>query len=80
MKISRCIFCGFENRSADKSFDDYLIHLIIIYQTWYNCIRPHENLDGRTPAEVCTDKKPNKGNVRLVITWNGVLSGYYFTD
>ncbi|MGB7637641.1 MAG: integrase core domain-containing protein, partial [Nitrososphaeraceae archaeon] len=23
------------------------------YQIYHNCMRPHEGLDGRTPAEVC---------------------------
>ncbi len=31
------------------------------YQTWYNSIRPHSNLDGHTPAEVYQNTVP-KGN------------------
>lgn len=49
------------------------------YQAWYNVIRPHSNLDGRTPAEVFSNKQP-KGKAKLVIAWDGVLSGFYFPD
>jgi len=50
-----------------------------IYQTWYNVIRPHSNLDGRTPAEIFTETKPN-GKAKLVSAWDDVLVGYYFPD
>lgn len=49
------------------------------YQAWYNSIRPHSNLDGRTPAEVYQNKA-SKGNPIWVSAWNGVLTGYYFPD
>jgi putative transposase len=49
------------------------------YQTWYNVIRPHSNLDGRTPAEAFMNKTV-KGELVLVTGWNVVLVGYYFPD
>ncbi len=50
-----------------------------IYQVWYNMIRSHSNLEGRTPAEVFNNKQPS-GTAKLVNAWDGVLSGFYFPD
>jgi transposase InsO family protein len=49
------------------------------FSYWYNCVRPDQNLNGNTPAEVwCgqnTQKKSFKQE-RWFEAWNGLLMGY----
>lgn len=50
------------------------------FRTWYNFVRPHQNLDGRTPAEVWQGvdiytSRPKKEY--YFSAWDGLLSGYY---
>ena len=50
------------------------------FRFWYNHVRLHQNLDGRTPAEAWAGvdvfaKKP-KGEFWFE-AWNGLLQGYY---
>lgn len=50
------------------------------FQFWYNHTRPHQNLDGRTPAEVWSGKnifaaRPKKEY--WFEAWDGLLQGYY---
>lgn len=50
------------------------------FRFWYNHVRPHQNLEGRTPAEVWQGKdiftsKP-KGEF-FFEAWDGLLQGYY---
>jgi len=79
-RIERC-FGSFKqkwrlaNLSKTLNFQTELSH----YQIWYNSIRPHSNLDGRTPAEVYQNTT-SKGNPVRASAWNGVLTGYYFPD
>jgi len=51
-----------------------------IFQHWYNYIRPHQNLDGRTPAEAWNGidpyAKPAKQE-RWFEAWDGLLTGYH---
>ncbi len=53
---------------------------LVQFRFWYNHVRPHQNLDGRTPSEVWNgidvfSRKPKK---RLWFeAWDGLLSGYY---
>jgi transposase InsO family protein len=79
-RIERC-FGTFKQKWRQITFDPYyqLQIQLNIYQTWYNMIRPHSNLDGRTPAEVFNNKQPH-GKAKFVTAWDGVLSGYYFPD
>jgi transposase InsO family protein len=51
-----------------------------LFRVWYNHIRPHQHLHGRTPAEVwsgidCYAKPPHQSE--LVVAWDGLLVGYY---
>lgn len=48
------------------------------FRWWYNQVRPHQNLKGRTPAEVWLDKQPPQArHWHYVSLWNGVLTGFY---
>lgn len=50
------------------------------FRHWYNHIRPHQNLDGRTPAEAWNGinpyTKPPKQE-QWFEAWNGLLTGYH---
>jgi hypothetical protein len=54
-------------------------HELTIYQTWYNDIRPHSNLNGATPKEILLNKR-SVGKEKFVSAWAGILTGYYFPD
>lgn len=48
-------------------------------RTWYNHLRPHQHLDGLTPAEVWSGKAPNRRRrPRWISDWDGLLAGYYW--
>jgi transposase InsO family protein len=48
-------------------------------RAWYNHLRPHQHLDGLTPAMAWTGRTPtSRGTPCLVSLWNGRLSGYFF--
>jgi len=48
-------------------------------RAWYNHLRPHQHLDGLTPAMAWTGRRPTgRGTPRFVSLWNGRLSGYLF--
>jgi transposase InsO family protein len=47
-------------------------------RSWYNHLRPHQHLDGRTPAEVWNRKDPDRRRpARWVSDWDGILAGCY---
>jgi hypothetical protein len=50
------------------------------FQHWYNHVRPHQNLDGRTPAEawygIDPYTKPPKQE-HWFEAWDGLLTGYH---
>lgn len=51
-----------------------------IFRYWYNHVRLHQNLDGRTPAEAWSGTDPHKQlpkEERWFEAWDGLLSGYY---
>ncbi len=48
-----------------------------VFRFWYNELRPHQSLDGYTPAEIWTGRKPSRGHLRFMTAWQGVLSGFY---
>lgn len=44
----------------------------------YNHVRPHQNLDGKTPAQVWNGHQPHAATKgRWISLWGDVLSGYY---
>jgi len=50
-------------------------------RAWYNHLRPHQHLDGRTPAEIWSGKQPNqRGLARWVSAWGGLLTGCYWPE
>ena len=69
-KLDQWIVAGFKQLNADLS----------TFQYWYNHIRPHQNLDGRTPAEAWNGidpyAKPAKQESWFE-AWDGLLSGYH---
>jgi transposase InsO family protein len=59
---------------------EQLNHALVPFRFWYNHVRPHQNLDGRTPAEVWSGEDVYAAGSRKAVwfeAWNGVLSGYY---
>lgn len=59
---------------------DQLNMALVPFRFWYNHVRPHQNLNGCTPAEVWAGKdvftKKSKGEVWFE-AWDGLLTGYY---
>lgn len=50
------------------------------FRFWYNHLRPHQHLQGRTPAEVWAKIDPNAKPVKQEFwfeAWEGLLTGYY---
>jgi len=48
------------------------------FTNWYNHVRPHYHLNGKTPAEQHTKKNINKqGKNHYVRFWGGALTGFY---
>lgn len=50
------------------------------FQFWYNQIRPHQSLYGRTPAEVWNGKDIYRRGPKAAFhfeAWDGLLSGFY---
>jgi len=44
---------------------------------WYNHVRPHDYLDGATPAEVWNSRKGNPDRAKWFEAWDGLLGGYW---
>ncbi len=48
------------------------------FTPWYNFVRPHQHLDGRTPAEVWSQRSANpNGECYYFSQWQGALTGFY---
>jgi transposase InsO family protein len=51
-----------------------------LFRVWYNHMRPHQNLNGRTPAEIWAGidcyANPPRQSVPFE-AWDGLLAGYY---
>jgi transposase InsO family protein len=59
---------------------DHLETSLKLFRVWYNQVRPHQHLDGRTPAEVwngvdCYATAPRQDD--YFEAWDGLLTGYY---
>ena len=48
---------------------------LALLRAWYNHARPHQHLDGLTPALVWAGRLP-AGQPRYVSEWNGLLTGF----
>lgn len=50
------------------------------FRFWYNQVRPHQHLNGRTPAEVWMGVNPFTARIKgeyWFAAWGGLLQGYY---
>lgn len=50
------------------------------FRVWYNQVRPHQSLQGRTPAEVWTGWDVHQRRARQPVwfeAWDGLLTGEY---
>lgn len=57
-----------------------LNHSLNLFKFWYNHVRPHQYLEGFTPAEVWQGKqnfKRSNAKAYWFDEWDGLLSGYY---
>jgi hypothetical protein len=53
---------------------------LILFRCWYNAIRPHQHLQGRTPQEAWHGVDPYRQapkSVHRFEAWDGLLTGYY---
>jgi len=58
---------------------DCLQEALIEYRFWYNFVRPHQSLDGKTPAEAWGMKRKWFGRKEYWFeAWDGLLKGFYF--
>ena len=68
-KLDQWTVAGIEQLNSDLN----------TFQHWYNQVRPHQNLDGRTPSEAWSGinpyTKPPKQE-QWFQAWNGLLTGY----
>ena len=54
---------------------------LVRIRTWYNHLRPHQHLDGWTPAEVWNREEPDRRRpARWVSDWDGILAGCYWPE
>ena len=54
-----------------------LIHSLHLFRFWYNHVRPHDYLDGATPAELWSGSKGNPNRAKWFEAWDGLLTGYW---
>lgn len=51
---------------------------LALFRIWFNHVRPHQYLNGRTPAEAWNRQAPNpKGRHCYFHAWQGALAGFY---
>jgi transposase InsO family protein len=53
---------------------------LVPFRFWYNHVRPHQHLDGRTPAEVWSEQEIFTTKAKKEYwfeAWEGLLTGYY---
>ena len=51
---------------------------LVEFRAWYNHARPHQHLDGHTPAEAWGGKKKSTQTPIFVSVWEGRISGWFF--
>jgi transposase InsO family protein len=66
----RAAACGEKTVSTDD---------LQLIRTWYNHLRPHQGLEGRTPAEAWSGENVDRRRRPTWFSeWEGVLSGYFW--
>jgi len=72
-------FASFKDRILpwldQAGIPDDLAPDLALFRAWYNHARPHEHLDGLTPALAWAGRAP-AGRPRYVSEWNGLLTGF----
>jgi transposase InsO family protein len=48
------------------------------FRGWYNHVRPHQHLQGKTPAEVWEGRKKSTKPPQWFSAWEGLITGWYF--
>jgi transposase InsO family protein len=59
---------------------EQLAHALIGFRAWYNHVRPHQHLGGRTPMEAWSGIDPYATaprSIRHFSAWDGLLTGFY---
>ena len=67
------------NHLAVCDFDG-LASAMTEFRLWYNHVRPHQHLDGRTPLEAWNGVNPYRRlpkEIRYMVGWDGLLTGFY---
>lgn len=67
------------NQWEVNSFES-LNHSLHLFRFYYNHVRPHQHLQGLTPAEIWRGKTNlirNNNKVYWFNEWEGLLTGYY---
>ena len=70
---------SFFSRMASSSIREQLNRDLNTFRHWYNHVRPHQNLNGRTPAEAWNGIDPYAKAPKQehwFEAWGGLLSGY----
>ena len=65
------------DRIAIADGNDLRIKLVE-FRAWYNHARPHQHLDGHTPAEVWSGHPKSTKPPRFVSVWGGFITGWFF--
>lgn len=54
-----------------------IAHSLHLFRFYYNHVRPHDYLNGLTPAEVWSGKRDNANRAQWFEAWDGLLAGYW---
>ena len=74
-------FFGTLKRKLDRiaiADSDDLRGKLVAFRAWYNHVRPHQHLDGYTPAEAWAGHRKSTRRPRWFTGWDGRLSGWFF--
>lgn len=67
------------NHLAVRNFEG-LGSTLAEFEVWYNHVRSHQHLNGRTPVEAWNGTDPYRRlpkEIRYVVGWDGLLTGFY---
>ena len=65
------------HRIVVADFDE-LQRRLLEFRAWYNHVRPHHHLYGRTPAEAWKGADRSIAAPEFYSAWDGLLTGWYF--